>query len=280
MGFRYPPVYNTLHEREKAAVDSVVTRIRRLENALCLIWGGSTSLQPTRPPLTDVDLWLVMREIGSTKQRLYDDFQEIDGISFVHDGGYLPWLGELLSLFFPPNCTFSIDVGICDLDGLHTANPGPKPFFLWGESIDIASRLKVQKYERSPQQRMMEILVNVLKIKKSLMRGHIWNVIEYLSRARRELMGLLVELSDSKAIYYLRPDRDIEDLIDERHLVRLAETCPQYSAVTVAECASKIIHQCLDWAEKERFDWPLTRELANQDQWFVQFSKSKGSTLR
>lgn len=276
MDFSYPSFYHTLSRKEKVALNTVVTSLYQLDDALCLIWGGSTTVRQTKQPWADVDLWIVMKDLSdslvrSIKDRLCREFKRIDGVAFVYDGGYLPWLGELLSLFFFPNCTFSIDVGIFDPDHLDSANPGPNPFFVWGQPHNIKSKLKIQKYWKIPEQRMTAVLVNFLKIRKNLTRGNLWNAIEYLSRARRELMGLLVKEVESEATYYIRKDRNIEDFIGKDDLMKLADTCPQYSSVSVAECASKIIRDCLTWAEKNQFDWTLAHELIRLDQWMFHF---------
>lgn len=271
MNFNFPSIYDSLNIREKKALKSVLKPLYNLDKALCLIWGGSTTIQTVKQPWTDIDFWLVMKKIGNTKQQLYNEFQNIDGLSFIYDAGYFPWLGELLSLFFFQNYTLSIDVGICDLEGLSEANPGPRPCFIWGKSTQITSRLKHQKYQTSPQQRMMKILVNLLKIRKSLLRGHIWNSIEYLSRARRELMGVLAKRFNSNSIYYIRPDRNVEDLIDKKYVKKLAETCPQYSVMSVVKCTSIIIVFCLDWIKKEHIEQSLIKEFKNLRNWFNRF---------
>lgn len=269
----YPPIYNFFIKKEKKAIKSVIETIYRIKYSSCLIWGGSTILRPKRTSNTDIDFWIITKSVSNLKKQLFQNFQQIEGVTFIFDSGYLPWLGELVSIFFFHNCTFSIDVGICNPNNFNLANPGPTPFFVWGKTSSIMKKLKIQRYETIDSQRMTKIMVNLLKIRKALKRGYIWNAIEYISRARRELMGLVCKQKKIKSIYYTRADRNIEDFISQNNRVGLSKLCPQYSAESVSRCVTELIQQCLNIQNQKQPEWHLWYELKRLQEWFLDFSK-------
>jgi len=127
-------------------------------------------------------------------------------------------------------------------------------------------------YKSTPEERTAIAFVNLLKVRKSLLRGHIWNAIEYVGRIRGQMMGLLTD-NCTKDIHYCRPERDIEDYIEPLELVRFAHTCPQYSAHSVALCAAELIDQILDYLEKTQSDLPIEVQLREQKNWLTSFSE-------
>jgi hypothetical protein len=234
-----PSVYSTLTKNEQAAVSDVIEVLISMPSVECLFWGGSTAYSNVRD-LADVDLWLVVQEADSVYSTLQQQLASVPHARVVYNSGFLPWLGRLLTVLFFHGCTFSIDIGVCQREDLAAANPGPKPFPVWGDTSAAFALLRPQRYEVPPEQRVATLLINLIKIRKNLLRGYLWEAYECLSRARREIMGLLLPKDVAKRIYYSRADRDIEDYVTTDVLKALELTAPAYSCSAIATAAVQL----------------------------------------
>jgi len=273
----YPKIYQSFSKDERTVIDSVIDQLYRIDKTIGLIWGGSSTLANPKPRWSDLDFWLIVDDPSSTKKKLHANFKKLKHLTFVHDGGYLPWLGEFLSLFFFQGCLFSIDVGITKVADLDKLNVGPKPFLLWGDPSQLLTRLKHQKYRLKTEIRLENILINVLKIRKCLAQNYLWNAIEYLSRARSHLIGIIVNYPEQDLIFYTRAERKIEDYLNREQLTRLSKTCPNYSKSDIAKCTSILIEECLTSLQAQGFLWPLSEELETQHQWLLRLLNNKGT---
>lgn len=248
MRWNFPAIYHSFTTDEQQILNAVLIKLAAADGVQCIFWGGSTTIAATRQPGSDVDLWVVLSSVNKAKRKLQDKLHDLNSVTYVYDGGYLPWLGHFLSIYFFPDCSFSVDIGFCDTQDLSAVNPGPNPFFVYGapEAVEqVSTLLKHQEYEVTPETRAGRILVNMIKIRKCLRRGHIWNAQEYLKRARSELIGIMLHHREQKPIYYTRPERDAEDFLSVEERKCLSETCPKYSAKSVATCSEKLISECL-----------------------------------
>jgi len=132
---KYPSYYYALGPMVRDVLDVLLEKLVEIESVKCVFWGGSTSLAGWRSPDSDVDLWAVVtKNPKSVKHALQCGIEHLREVSYTYDGGHLPWLGDFLSVYFFPTCTFSVDIGFCSPNELPTTNPGPTPFFIYGAS--------------------------------------------------------------------------------------------------------------------------------------------------
>jgi len=256
----YPPAFGSLSGSSQDVVRIVIHRIRDCKEAYCLIWGGSTTISQNTA-YCDLDLWAVVRNVKEAKTFLLREFSVLEHLIFYKECGYLPWLGELISMFFFDDFSLAIDVGVCGENDLPEINPGASPCFVWGESEQVSVCLRHQEYVVDTQERLKNILINMLKIRKNILRGHLWNALEYLSRARRELMGLYTDATRTKPINYSRPDRDIESVLSENELRLFSDICPIYTTESILDCSLRTLDGLSKWAGDYYFDGYLDKEI-------------------
>lgn len=125
----------------------------------------------------------------------------------------LPYFGELLTLFFF-DLSFNIDIGFF----------GPKQLSNtvlenYGKIVlDRSGKLRSERdrVHPSPMSREYdeEIWINLWKVKKSVWRNNYWRASEYLSRARRSVVALMMREQGSTIYYPGREDDHIEQFID------------------------------------------------------------------
>jgi hypothetical protein len=260
----YPPYFFLLNADERAVLETIVSCLTELKFAIGLVWGGSTSRLTTRDELADVDLWLLVRDgmVRESRDELLRALANVKNASFVLAVGEFDFFGDLVSSFFFPGCVFGVDIGICTLGRLKTATPGEKSILLWGVWPDAADQRESRRTGPAASRRLDVILTNLIKVRKALARGYFWNAIEYTSRARRELMGLMVGDGPMRETRYSRADHSIEKRMSSEDRQELAFTCPHYSRPSIAACASKIGQMSIRWAEEAVIPWPPISELS------------------
>lgn len=274
MSSNYPPYYNTLTYSNKKVIDQVLSELTKLQGVICIFWGGSTSLSPEERVFSDIDLWVVSEEFQGLDKLISLLSSRLDNLSYIDNGGFFPWLGHLITIIFFPGSTLSIDVCFCMIEELETLNPGPSPYFIFGEKKDVEhviNHLLPKYYEEPLQKRAGLIFINGLKIRKNLYRGSLWNCIEYLNRARRELMGIICHGRRDDPIKYLRPDRGIEKYLnnDEKHL--LMQTYPKLNSSSISKCTSIIISRSILYVE-HLISKKTVESFLNLEQWFMKYS--------
>lgn len=277
MIIKYPPSYHKLTSLEKKVFHQVFEKLTKLKDAICILWGGSSSVSSRKQVFSDIDLWVVTDKIDNSKKIMTRFLSNFDDIIYIHDGGYLPWLGEFLTLIFFPGCTFSIDIGFCTLESVSAINPGSSPYFLFGENKiikQVKNRLEPKDYKESLKKRADSIFINGLKIRKNLSREQFWNCIEYINRARRELMGIFIFPKRSDPIKSLRPDRGIEKYLKKNEKSFFIQTYPRFDPSSISYCTSKIVAECLVRAGHLLSEKVYT-ELSCLEKWLKEFSKSR-----
>ena len=238
----YPPVVASFDAKRRLIIESIVRHAASVEGMICILWGGSSVIaQNDLPEFADIDLWLVTEEPVKTKQDLLSQYCELPHLTFMHDAGLLPWFGNLISLFFFPDCSFSVDVGIAGCNDVPFLNCGPAaPSCVFGDFAAVCPELGLPDYSCAPKERIAVIMVNLRKIKKSISRGYLWNAIEYVSRARRELIGLMKDAAGQGRNCHSRPEHSVEDCLPPGDLLALEGTCPSYDSVSIARCTVRI----------------------------------------
>jgi hypothetical protein len=241
--------FERLAPDERLVIEAVIEAVGSLDGLKCAFWGGSTRFLSKRRPWSDIDLWVVLDQIDDQPAVLGLRLKQIKDVRLVHEIGHLPWFGHLFSLFFFPGCTFAVDVGLCTKNDVPNLNPGQDPLFFLGsdESIhDVRSALRPQTYVLSQRTRAETLLAHLLKMRKSLARNHLWNAMECLTRARRELLGLLLDGRGKRVIHYGRADRDAEDHLEIHECKLLATTAAHYKDEEIRRAAGIVASYAAD----------------------------------
>lgn len=276
MRYRLPRAYTHLESSRRAIVRDVLGRLAAIRGDTGVIWGGSTTIRPLQQRLIDVDLWFITNHVRSVKTELYQSFHDLKALTFVHQAGLYDWFGDLLSLFFFDDMSFAVDVGVCSPRRLSHLNPGPRPFVVWGNERKLLAKLKTQYYLVSPEQRVWRIIVNLLKCRRSLSRGYLWDAIEYLQRARREVIGLADLRAQGEVIYYSRPEHGVEDRMDDSLRILLARTCPSYNPSSIARCCASVAEACTKYATERVRTGEWQRPLARIRDWHTRLVQAQG----
>lgn len=258
-----PKSYFNLNPSEKAIIDTIIDFYNNLHENYTLIWGGSSTLSKQKKQYSDIDFWVLTDNPEKLKSISYKYFSKIEALNFIYPGGYLPWIGNYLTLYFFENCTLSVDIGFCDKNNTKDLNFGPSPVIVNGMHKDI-DHISYKNYSTDLEERLIGILNNVLKIRKCLNQDFIWNSIEYLNRIRREYMALIANYPSINTIYYIRPERKIENYITSSQKQKLSKTCPSYSHASVVNCLSIIINLINIKINAVAYKWSLIDELNNQ----------------
>lgn len=203
-----------------------------------LILGGSNTVGSQLPG--DIDLWFVVDVPVAVKKHVEHEAWLLPDVNYVHDAGFFPWLGELLTVFFFPDATFIVDIGFCSRAMLPETNTGPSPIFLWGDALSVLPLLRTQSYAAPPTVRLGRLFANLVKVRKNLVRGHLWDATECLTKARRELMGLSLDRLDLQGIRYTRTERRIEEVLPGDIVAAITDTYPQLDAVDIRRAAVRL----------------------------------------
>lgn len=226
-----------------------------------LIGGGSSSLGQHSDG-SDVDLWLIVDRPKATKRVIAKRLSALPELTLVHDGGFFPWMGELTTLFFYPDASVAIDIGFCSERMLSDINPGPSPFVFWGNARRIRAALQAQRYADLPDRRLSRFFVNIIKVRKNVARGHLWDASECLMKARRELMGLVLDQIDGKRIHYSRPERGFEDVAPSHILRRFNRTHARLERRDLARAAGLLCDHAIEMAHQTPHGTAWSRRLA------------------
>ena len=197
--------------------------IQAIPEVDCVISGGSRSPLQHCDEWADLDLWvMVQKNSSSIAAALCQRLQGIAG-TLVNGGRFLPWLGHLVSVYVMPDIRFAIDVGVSEWNSfsslgfgktpvlVHSARPLPKNC-----EVDQCSQVYLTAT------RGIELLENCVKTRKNLARGYHFDAIEFLSRARRELIRLMLPQGHK----FFRPEKRIENELPDAALEMVRSTYP------------------------------------------------------
>jgi len=222
---------------EHTASERLVAVLHAYPNSGLLMGGSATA---GLPDPGDLDFWLVVDDPLIAKTTIASRVGALPSLNYVHDAGFFPWLGELITICFFPDARLCIDVGLCSPRMLADANPGPNPIVLWGDAQLLRSFLRQQLYKDLPTNRLGRLFVNLLKVRKNVGRGHLWDAVECLAKARREVMALRVDTLQPCGIRYSRAERRIEDTLSTEELSQMADTYPALTRQAILAAAVRV----------------------------------------
>ena len=153
---------------------------------------------------------------------------------------------------------FSIDIGFIDYSKGNSFFWEPNGIILWdNEGVILRTQNKIQQfqgYNKYPFFSSRPILHSVLltkKIRKNLLRNHLWNCNEYLNKLRRNLIFLL-RIHTIKTVDFLgNPERNIENVFSKEIIFRLNNTQPRITQADITKCTILIIKWLLEILNSE-----------------------------
>jgi hypothetical protein len=253
-----------------------------------VLLGGSLS-RKKMDRYSDVDLFCLCspNKIDSINKILLKKLQKLESVEQVVEQGSFGWLGETITVYFSGEMYFSIDIGMVEFTKGTLFFWEPEGVILWDyrniiANGQVASRaLKgYKKFPFSSQFPVRHSVVLLRKLKKNLLRNHLWNCIEYLGKIRRNLIFLLRIHVVKKDDFLGNPDRDIEDVLPSEMLEMLNKTQLGVNRAQIAKSAflltdwlviiaNESVIRC-ETSDKAKIYW-LVKELQEAREWFLKF---------
>jgi len=125
----------------------------------------------------------------------------------------LPFFGDLLTLFFF-GLSFNIDIGFFGPNRLSNTTLEHYGIIALDRSGKLRTERDSNRSSSLPRDYDEEIWINLWKVRKAVSRKNYWRANEYLSRARRAVVSLLLREQEVPIHYQGREDDHIERLID------------------------------------------------------------------
>ncbi|MDP8255267.1 MAG: NAD(P)-dependent oxidoreductase [Candidatus Alcyoniella australis] len=265
MGLILPPGYEKLRFEERKILDDILRKVLALDDIQCLVWGGSSVFGGVERG-SDVDLWAIVADPENAERNLLEDISYMDTPMHVHVHGYLRWFGRLITILFFHGCRFAVDVGLAKPEMLTELNIGPTYWIVWVSSdINkeiIVNSLQPRNFTSSPELRSSSLLMNLVKLRKSIRNCDRWNAHEYLSRARRDLMGIIRDKKTHIDHHYSRPERGLEKHLTATEHSELASTLADIDLKTVTQAAIRVGRLALAKVQEDLSDY-LRGQLIN-----------------
>lgn len=249
----YPDEFFRLVDCKQEALRDVINILVSTPKVLGVLWAGSIRRKKSFE-LSDIDLFCNVTNPNTLQIKLLATFSSLNNVEIVVNQGYFPWMGELLTIFYKFIPDFAIDIGLVDSNKASTFFWEPEGFILFDNNNMIHNSRKdlmnSPNFTQQPFQAktpFQNIILLLKKIRKNLSRGHLWNCIEYISTARRNLM-IILRLYVLKDDDYLgRVERDIEDVLPQEMLDDLKKTQPELEKLSIVNCALIIAR----WTQSE-----------------------------
>lgn len=254
----------------------VLTLLRSYSEITGVLWVGTAS-KGEIDDYSDADFLCFVKNQTTQilKSSIMDKIKIMSNVRLVLDQGYLPWLGQLITIFYKTDSFFSIDIGFIETDKLDTFSIEPSAYALWDTDKLIEHVRKGYYSSSNLKDPYSDIFLQLFKIRKNLIRGHLWNSIEYINRARRALMLILRKSVPEAKNFSGRAERNVEDVLSPITLEKLSKTQPKVSSKDIALCSILIG----EWALKEAHNYSINpeieKELKSLIEWMSNFIQSK-----
>jgi hypothetical protein len=205
--------------------------------------------------LSDVDVFTVVED--GALLRLDETIQKIAGsdprVCWSIFGQEYPWFGRLATLFWRDPFLFTLDIGAVEEKNADSFFVEPDAIVLM-DTTGVLTRRRAESRSRLSTERETLLLTGIddfiktlIKLRKALLRGHLWNALFYVTLLRRALILFLrIELSlgwDQPLLG--KADRDIEDHAPAELLMEIAKLTAGYSAGEVIAVTHRIIDHTL-----------------------------------
>jgi len=287
----FDTILNEISLFHKECLLSVLSFIKSVQNVRGILIGGSFTNQSS-DEYSDVDIFCFFDSNGlvSIKNELLVKIKTIDYFETFIAQGFFPWLGETLTIYFDYKPRFSIDLGLSDFSKLNTFFIEPQGLIILDFEDNIYKRQietkKLKGYPKYPfftQFPVQNTIISLHKIQKNILRGHLWNAIEYSNKIRRNLI-FLIRLYDINEIEFLgNPERNIEDIFPRKYLERLNYTLPSLNPNSIAQCVYNMVTWILEIVNDSiilqetndisQSNW-ISSELEKLKIWFIKYSQN------
>ena len=255
-------------------VSAVIDLLLDDPDTMGLLFGGSL-LRGRADEWSDCDFFSIVKEHAREKRdALLHVFGAFDDVRICFAQPSYPWFGELLTTVFNDDYYFSIDVGLVTSIDARDFFWEPSGLVLddpCGIIQDSIARRRTSHDQNpfGPRMPLTTLTLLALKVRKSLIRGSLWNAIEYVQQSRRSLFFMLRALLQEDS-YLGKPDKYVERALQREELERLQQTCPTYSEDEIGRATSRIMRWALEIAEVAKFDGNprIFTELKAACQWF------------
>lgn len=163
------------------------------------------------------------------------------------------WFGRLWTFYFQDPRGLSLDVGIISLEELQTFYVEPDAVLVCDRTKMVGER-KRQCYLDSLTARRtrctsveFDVHHTLVKLRRTLKRGHLWNAIELVNILRRILFELIrMDIDAPEYVAVGRPERDIETVVPAPVLDGLRRTLPVLERDSVIAAALEIVDHISD----------------------------------
>jgi len=262
--FERQAIAEELKTRRKHCVISVISTLAQAEAISGILWGGS-HMREKSDEWSDCDFFCQCRPNSDDLVREVVEIlrAQTDLRLIIHQGRW-PWFGDLWTALMRDD-DLTIDVGFVSDEEARSFFWEPTGEVLKDDTGVIRQAIEASIASREsnrfgPSLPFQNILLILLKIKKNIMRGHLWNTHEYVNQARRFLVMLLRDLHAPKKPYLGRPDRDVEDALPVHILQRLQATVATVEQRSLLFAAVEIAGWSLSIAQSENHDLTPTLE--------------------
>jgi len=241
-----------------------------------VLWVGAAS-KGEIDDYSDVDfLCFIENEAAQIfKSRIIDKIKTSLKVQLVLDQGYLPWFGHLFSIFYKTNSLFTIDIGLMETDKLANFSIEPSFHVLWDKNKLMKHAHKGYYPLSNLKDPYSDIFLQLFKIRKNLVRGYLWNSIEYINRARRALMLILRKSVPKAKNISGRVDKNIEEVLDPATLEKLNETQPKVLSKDIALCSILIGKWALEETHNYSLNPAIEKGLRSLIDWMSNFVQTK-----
>lgn len=225
-----------------APVRGLLSKILRRQDVVGGFVFGSVSTG-NADHLSDVDVVIVTGDDGAGAREAVTRYvQAATEVAYVGRSSKYPWFGELVAVHWRNSDLAAAEVGFVPRSELRSLYVPTTALVL--KDVDGVIDRRRERCSARPAgprtlstQREYECFIGLVKIRKSLHRGHLWNCIEVLMHLRRLYIALLRDAAAAPASEG-RPERDAETILGGEVCTTLAASLPSYSVSSIVAAAT------------------------------------------
>lgn len=242
-------VVNSLSSLPVELIDpfrTIVEKLSAAPNVLCILLGGSASSTNVRPG-ADIDLWVISNKPRSTVRRVRAISNELNVARWVHEAGFYPWFGTLTTVYLSDDGSKSIDIGVCSVREAQFANPGPNVYVLWGDAKYLMELGRLLP-PPTPDDSFSHLTSTLVKLRKAVRRGHLWNALAYLAQTRNDVLAIVMSKVNTGGVRYSRPEHGAESWMEKSFASSLVGTHATYDGNSILSSAAVLAALALELA--------------------------------
>lgn len=164
-----------------------------------------------------------------------------------------PWFGRLWTFYFQDPHGLSLDLGIISLEELRTFYVEPDALIIRDCAGMVGERKRRCHLDSLAARRgrytsvEFDVYHTLVKLRRALGRGHLWNAIELVNILRRILFELIrMDIDAPDYVALGRPERDIETVAPAPVLDGLSRTLPTLERESIITACLVIVDRIRD----------------------------------